>query len=245
MLLADDEVHVWQTNLDTSAEERQRLRQYLSLDEQVRANRFLFELPRQHFIVGRGLLRVIVGSYINVEPSQIQFQYGACGKPALANQPSKKELRFNVSHSHGTIVYAFAFARELGIDIEWINPKSEYEPIVRRFFSAQEYGDWLSLPISQREPAFFACWTRKESYIKAKGDGLTLPLDRFSVSLKPDEPTALLNVHDDPTEVSRWSLYNLAVGKSYAAALMVQGHGCTVKYCTTTSICTVSSKQTL
>ena len=217
-----DEVHVWRASLSVSPSQLQRLSPILSTDERQRAERFHFEKDRGEFIAGRALLRTLLGRYLHREPSQLGFHYGASGKPRLAGEDSS--LRFNLSHSLGVALYAFGRGRELGIDVEHIRSNADAEKIAGRFFSAQEVAVFRSLPARQREKAFFDCWTRKEAYIKAKGDGLKAPLDAFSVSLSPGQPAALLNVQDDRAEVSRWSLRELEPGPGYAGAIIAQGN---------------------
>lgn len=217
-----NEFHVWRASLSVSPSQLQALAAILSADERQRAERFHFEKDRGEFIAGRALLRTLLGRYLHKEPSRVEFHYGASGKPRLAGKDSS--LRFNLSHSYGLALYAFSEGRELGIDVEQIRSNADAEKIAERFFSAQEVAVFRDLPARQREKAFFDCWTRKEAYIKAKGDGLTAPLDGFSVSLSPGEPAALLDVRDDPAEVSRWSLRELDPGYGYAAAIAVEGN---------------------
>jgi 4'-phosphopantetheinyl transferase len=113
----------------------------------------------------------------------------------------------------------------VGIDLEYIRSDLAVEQIAERFFSRREIATLRALPIDLRTYAFFLCWTRKEAYIKARGEGLSLPLDQFDVSLIPGEPAALLNTQRDLYEVSRWSLQELTPAPGYAAALAVEGHG--------------------
>ncbi len=218
--LLTHEVHVWQANLDELASQWEILARTLSPDEQTRAKRYHFEIHQHRFAVGRGLLRLLLGQYLAVMPEQIQFEYGTRGKPILSGQT---DLYFNVSHSQELILYAFTSGRELGIDIEYLNERTECEQIARRFFSPQEYADLLALPLPQRRWGFFACWTRKEAYIKAIGDGMALPLDQFAVTLHPQQPVALRHTYHAPAEASRWSLYDLPINEHYLAALAVQG----------------------
>src|SRR5207244_11453763 len=112
---------------------------------------------------------------------------------------------------------------EVGIDLEYIRAEVADEPIAERFFASREIAALIGLPAPLRAEGFFNCWTRKEAYIKARGEGLTIPLDAFEVSLAPEEPAALLRVDSDPAEASRWSLQALAPGPGYVAAIAVEG----------------------
>ena len=222
LTLGSNEVHVWQAALDVKASDVQRLQQILSPDERARAGRFYFRKDREHFIVARGVLRVILGRYLGMDPNQIRFSYSPHGKPALAGDSRRNAFHFNLSHSHGLVLYAFTRARELGIDIEHIRPDFASEQIAEHFFSHREVAALRALPAPKQTEAFFNCWTRKEAYIKARGEGLSLPLDQFQVSLVPGEPAALLSTNGDPQETSRWSLQTLDPGHGYVAALAVE-----------------------
>jgi 4'-phosphopantetheinyl transferase len=219
-----DEVHVWRASLLQPSEETERLRQLLTQDEQDRASRFHFRKDRDRFIVARGILRSILGRYLKVEPARLRFEYSHYGKPRLTEEFDYGALRFNLSHSHERVLYAFARGRELGVDIEYIRQDFAGEEIARKFFSTREVADFCSLPLGQRTEAFFHCWTRKEAYVKAIGEGLSMPLDEFDVSLLPEKPAALLRNRRRPQEVRRWSLQALNVAFGYAAAIAIEGH---------------------
>jgi 4'-phosphopantetheinyl transferase len=133
-------------------------------------------------------------------------------------------MSFNVSHSHGCAAFAIARGREVGIDLEWIRADIEVGQIAKRFFSEREKATLLALPDDQKKRAFFACWTRKEAYVKARGEGLALLLDRFDVSFVDGQPAAVLVDRGSPTEVYRWSLRDLPVMPGYAAAIAVEGN---------------------
>jgi len=224
LALESDEVHVWRAALDSSSLRLEDLRHTLSPSEQARAERFSFQRDRDRFVVRRGLLRVILGRYLAMDSSRLQFDYGAGGKPALAPQYNGTQLRFNVSHSAGLVLYAVTRGREIGIDLEQIQPAIAQERIPEHFFSPREVAALRALPVDAQAEAFFACWTRKEAYVKAKGDGLALRLDSFDVSLVPGEPAALLRTAGDAQEASRWSLQALAPDRGYVAALAVEGY---------------------
>lgn len=223
-MLLDDEVHVWRASLDASASEVQRLYDILNDDERRRADRFHFSKDRRHFTVARGVLRVLLGRYLNILPEGLHFEYNQYGKPALLFSETHNELKFNLSHSGELVLYAFTRQREVGIDVEWIHRRiGEFEQIAERFFSEQENQMLRRLPGQQKQAAFFNCWTRKEAYIKAKGKGLSLPLDQFDVSLAPGEPAKLLATRNDPEDVLRWKMLKLDPGSDYVAALLVEG----------------------
>jgi 4'-phosphopantetheinyl transferase len=224
--LAPDETHVWRAALDAPPSQVDALRQTLSADELQRADRFHFPRDQRRFIVGRGLLRVILSRYVQTPPHTLRFTYTAFGKPNLVLPPDHPPLNFNVAHSEGFVLYALIRDHDaIGVDVEHTHRMIEYDQIAARFFSPTEYASLRALPENQRATAFFTCWTRKEAYIKACGVGLSMPLDRFAVSLAPDEPARLLYTIDDPAEATRWSLQDLFPGPGYQAALAVKGHG--------------------
>jgi 4'-phosphopantetheinyl transferase len=225
LVLGGDEVHVWRATLDQNPSQIQRFLHSLAADELARAKRFHFERDREHFIVARGVLRAILAGYLNRAPECLSFCYSSHGKPALAGESDEDAIRFSVSHSHGVALYAVTRGREVGIDIEHIRSDLEVEEVAERFFSRREVAMLQALSTEEQRQAFFRCWTRKEAYIKARGEGLSLPLDQFDVSLAPGEPAAVLGTQRDPSEASRWSLQELTPGPGYVAALAVEGHG--------------------
>lgn len=220
--LAPDHVHIWFARLDQSSDSLQRLLDTLSSDERARADRFHFERDRQHYIAARGILRAILSYYLSTKPEQFHFRYTKYGKPYLERESCAFDLRFNLSHSHGLALFAFTEGREIGVDIEWIRKGIAQEQIAERFFASEEVAVLRRLPESQQDEAFFNCWTRKEAFIKAKGEGLSRPLDEFVVSLAPGEPAALLSVKDNPEEPANWTLQPLSTVPDFIAAVAVE-----------------------
>jgi phosphopantetheine--protein transferase-like protein len=225
LTLLRDEVHVWRATLDRSEAEIRELRQTLTADEQRRADRFVFEKDRIHFTAGRGILRALLAAYLGHDPRALRFTYNLQGKPALAGETGPAAPRFNLSHSHGLALFALAWDRELGVDLEWMRPDFASEEIAERFFSPQEVAVLRKVPLGQRPEAFFACWSRKEAYIKARGMGLSIPLDQFDVTLAPGEPACLLATREDPAQLGRWSMVSLPPAPGFQGALAVEGHG--------------------
>jgi 4'-phosphopantetheinyl transferase len=216
--LGPGDVHVWAACLDDLPEASLRL--LLSADERARGGRFHFERDRRRFVNARGLLRALLGRYLDVDPARLLFGYGPRGKPFLA---ARGELRFNVSHSSGLALLAFARGLELGVDVERERPLPESEDIASRYFSAREGAELRGLRVEERGAAFFRCWTRKEAFIKATGDGLSRPLDEFDVTLAPGEPARLLRVLGEPEAAGRFRLEDLRPAPGFAGALAVEG----------------------
>ena len=224
LVLGRDEVHVWRATLHHTPAQVRNFRESLAADEQARAAQFYFEKDRNHFIVARGVLRAILGRYLNRPPECLSFCYSSYGKPALAGEPDLNAIRFNLSHSHGVALYAVTRGRELGIDLERIRSGLAVAQIAGRFFSQREIAMLQALPAGMQNQAFFRCWARKEAYIKARGEGLSFPLDQFDVSLAPGEPGIVVSASRDPSEATRWSLQELTPAPGYAAAVAVEGH---------------------
>jgi 4'-phosphopantetheinyl transferase len=192
--------------------------QLLSRDEIEGADRFHMDIDRNHFIVGRGSLRIILGRYLRVHPASLNFEYTSYGKPSLAQ--TNMGLDFNLAHSGELALVGVTRSRRIGVDLERIRSEFPAEEIARRFFSPREVARLCSLPVDQRCRAFFNCWVRKEAFIKAKGVGLSIALDRFDVGLGAEDPLLL---RWDDIETDRWSLKTIEVAPDYAAAVAVDG----------------------
>jgi len=227
--LPQDEVHLWRTTLDMAAPGFAKLWQMLSQDERDRADRYHFEVDRRRAVIGRGYLRLLLGQILDFPANKLQFEYDKFGKPGLMPEKPglmpKQEvpLQFNVSHSGDVILIAITMGREVGVDVEKIRTDLDADSIAARFFSANEYKIWATVAGPARYEAFFACWTRKEAYLKARGVGLSLPLDQFDVSFLPNEEPRLLETRPDPTEARRWKIQALNLSGEYAAALAAPG----------------------
>ncbi len=215
--LSEGQVHVWRASLDEGCTHVRQLARALCDVERARAERFFFERDKNRFIVCRGVLRGILGGYLNVAPDQVRLRYGRHGKPCLA----EGTLRFNLSHSGDTALFAFARGREVGVDVERIQAGFPWDEITERIFSPRESELLQGLQGADRRRTLFVAWTCKEAYVKAKGHGLSFPLGRVDLALRPP---ALRRVGEDEREASRWSLQELGVGADYAAALAVEGH---------------------
>ncbi len=205
---------VWFVRLTGSRQAIDALAGILSPDEQERASRFKFDEHRDRFILARGALRTLIGSYLGEDPQKVRFVVGEKGKPALAD--ATVGLQFNLSHSADRAVYAFALNCEVGVDIEKPRPVPEMMRIANRFFSPQEAAELESEPEPARQDAFFRCWTRKEAYIKAVGGGMSIPLDGFRVTLKSGEEPRI------ETE-GQWNLHHLNAGEEFIGALAYPG----------------------
>lgn len=225
LTISDTEIHLWCVALDRPEFQIQNIAQTLCESELQRADRFKFDRDKKRFIARRGALRAILSRYLNVAPNLVQFSYGPCGKPEIAENSDSSEICFNLSDSQGLALYAVTRGRKIGADIEQIRPIPNIEEIAQRFFSKQESAALQAVAPEEKLTAFFNCWTRKEAYIKAIGDGLSFPLDRFSVSLIPGTPAKILNVEGDRSAPERWYLKELVTAPNYAAAIAVECQG--------------------
>lgn len=215
----DNECHVWK--VDLRCEITAEMSASLSRDEHDRAARFHFEKDRQRFRIARASLRMILGRYLGMEPASLTFAQTEYGKPFLTN-PEATGLLFNLSHSRDIALVAITRDCEVGIDVEFMRPDFATCEVAEHFFSVAEVYTFSGLDRDVQTQAFFNCWTRKEAYIKARGEGLALPLDSFDVSLAPGLPVALLRSNFGPSEVSRWDLTELFPAPEYAAAVAIE-----------------------
>ena len=219
--LPKNQVHFWFTRL---AEEDPRipgLLPLLSRAETERAERFHLERDRSGFIISHAILRLLLSAYLARKPEEISFEIGPYGKPSLSPSCADSSLQFNMSHADGMAVFAMTRNRHVGIDVEHVDRHiKDRDEIVASFFSARELAIYRSLPEEDRVEGFFNGWTRKESFIKAKGEGLTCPLDSFDVTLRPGDPARLLSVQGGSAE--DWSMVSLELFGNYRVAITAE-----------------------
>ena len=215
------QVHVWSVSLDQPPARLEPLLELLSSDERERAGRFRFAEDERRFIVARGVLRLLLGRYVDAHPQAIEIGYGPRGKP-FAITPPGKSVRFNLAHSHELALYAFTRNGEVGVDLEFVRQVDDIDPIATRFFSRHEAAVLQALPANDRLDAFFRCWTRKEAYIKALGDGFHQPLDTFEVPLEASPYGRALTIRGAGALVDRWRIWGLQVAPGYEAALAIE-----------------------
>jgi 4'-phosphopantetheinyl transferase len=223
--LGPAEIHVWRVNLLRDEAEAARLANRLDAAERGRAARFYFARDRRRFVVRRAVLRDLLGRYLGCEADAVCLSHTAQGKPFVEPQEKPGGLRFSCSHSADSALIALARGREIGVDLEFHRPMPDADELAREHFSPMETAEFAKAPTALKEKVFFDCWTRKEAFVKAVGVGLAFPLNRFSVSLLPNQPAALLRVEDDPEAAERWSLRTLDVGPHCSAALAFEGKG--------------------
>lgn len=223
--LSGREIYVWPVIVRGADSVVARFESFLSPDELTRAAAFRFEHLRRSFLLARGALRTLVGCYLEISPEKVLFIQGSHGKPHLVERGGiSAPIEFNVSQSENIALFAFTSGCELGVDVERIRPLEDMTRVASQFFSREESEELFLLPPHERERAFFLCWTRKEAYVKAVGEGLSIPLDSFRVTLRPGEPARFLHLNRDMSLAQNWMLHDLEVAmgevsEEYAAAL--------------------------
>ncbi|HEX6863098.1 MAG TPA: 4'-phosphopantetheinyl transferase superfamily protein [Thermoanaerobaculia bacterium] len=221
--LGPGEIDVWSIRLDPSPDRVERLGRLLAPDEWERANRFRFDKHRRQYVVGRGALRTLLGAYLGIRPELVRFTYGPRGKPFLAPPHDASGLQFNLTNSDELALVGFVRGREIGVDVEYLRKMPDCEQISERFFSESERKVLRSIPFPAKEEAFFNCWTRKEAYLKAVGEGLAAPLDSFDVTLAPGDPPRMLTLEGDAARAARWFFHHLRPAPDYIGAVAVEG----------------------
>lgn len=227
------EVHLWSADLNPPRARIDALRRLLTAEEVARADRFRFDRHRRRFIVRRGVLRLLSAAYLGRDPAAVRFEEGDKGKPFVpqAQTAAAQRLFFNLTDSKDLAMYAFTRGAELGVDVEILRPMPDALGIAEHFFSAEERDNLKGVPPEARSEAFFNCWTRKEAYIKAIGKGLSEPLDRFCVTLRPEEPTRFVHLGGDPERAAGWTLHHLMPEEGAVGALALEGEDWRVGGC--------------
>ena len=221
--LADGEVHVWRARLGNPCRLPPAARSWLSHDEKQRARRFVFDVDRERYETHRCLLRMLLSRYLGVLPEDIRLKENARSKPALQTTDGGPTLEFNASHCGGLAVYAFAWRRRVGIDVERVRPGWSDRSIAERFFSRGEVRALRALPVHHQEAAFFAAWTRKEALLKALGFGLSEDLAAFDVSVDPQGPAAVLDARGPLRAARKFWLTDFVPATGYRGCLAVAG----------------------
>ena len=206
-------VQVWAVRLDDLKVDAERGHNLLSHDERERAAKFRFEKHRRRYLAAHCALHAILGRYLAVEPGRLSFDLGANGKPKLKREFAAG-VEFNLSHSDETALIAVSRGRELGVDIEHVRQKFEFQEVAERFFTAKEVAALRALPSELQRPAFYKCWTSKEAFLKAKGTGLSGDLDEVEISLTKNQQVRIA------AAVPGWWLCELAPLAEYQAAVV-------------------------
>jgi 4'-phosphopantetheinyl transferase len=218
-VLGATDVHVWAAHLDVCPEALAGLAAILDEAESARATRFRFERHRNRFIAARGVLRSILGTYLDYAPDELQFEYGAKGKPALTGRFAESSLSFNVAHSEDLALVAVTHIGPIGVDVEQVRPMADADQLVARFFSPRENAQFHTLTADQKAVAFFNLWTRKEAWLKATGEGIAHSLNQVEVPFLPSEPATLLALPQCSDSSLRWALRELLPAPGFVGAV--------------------------
>lgn len=222
-------IEVVAMRLDVGPELIGALHALLSSGERQRASRIRSDRARERFIVARARLRQLLGNRLHVRPESVELTTGPHGKPALRPGFGDADLRFNVAHCDDVAAYALGGeeAEEVGIDIEAVRVLNEADQLAGRFFSDAEQTAYRALEPAERPQGFFNCWTRKEAFIKAQGEGFGYPLDRFDVSLVPGETARLLRVGDKAGDACGWRMMSFSPAPGFVGAVVTKrrSHG--------------------
>jgi len=218
----NDTIELIVTRLDVEPDAVRAAAALLSEGERQRASRFAFDRDRCRFVVARAGLRELLAARLGMRPEAIELAYGAHGKPALARDLSRDDLRFNISHSGDVAVYAFSRGREIGVDVETVRVMLDADDVAACFFSVRENETYRRLDAHDKPLGFFNCWTRKEAFIKAIGDGLYYSLDHFDVSLAPGEPAKILRIGDTCGDECGWTLHGFVPAPGLVAAVVTE-----------------------
>ncbi len=217
--LDDGHVHVWRSELGVSSSTFSAIQNILSEEELQRAGRYYFEKHRRRFVAARGFLRTVLGIYLERKPEDIRFCYNAYGKPSLIGSACDKRVSFNLSHSHDLALCAVTVHGRIGVDVELVRSDLGWKQIASGVFSDKEYASIISFPEEIQRVAFFRQWTLKEAYIKARGEGLSLPLRSFDILKEQDDIPYLFNVEDP----AMWEFFEFDPAPEYVAAVAVEG----------------------
>ena len=219
-------VDIWLTSTELEEEQVRAYAKYLSQAELARAQKFRSKTGYREYIVTRGLLRQALSETAGLDLAGVDFMYGEHGKPCLDARVSGKAVAFNVSHSHGLALVALTLGGRLGVDLEKIRPEVGWRELAGRYFAEAEIRDLDDRLQGDDLKAFYACWTRKEAFVKALGAGVSYGFKQFDVSVGPEEDYADLTIRSQDEDTAGWLVKNLLVPDSHIAALAVDRPAC-------------------
>ena len=222
--LNGEEVHVWRIDLSDIAEAMPKLSQLLSSDEQQKASRYHFEKDRNNFTIRRAVLRKVLSLYMDVTPAELHFIYNNFDKPALEADTS---IRFNASSSRGIGIVAIVLDTRIGIDIEFLDASFSKLEIAEKYFSTDEVRAIGDLQSELRTAAFFDCWTKKEAYVKAVGDGMSHPLPNLAIS---SEKPGSFSIAATSEEEKGWTVKSFIPEENYIASVAYEGGLRTIRH---------------
>ncbi|NQU22788.1 MAG: 4'-phosphopantetheinyl transferase superfamily protein [Candidatus Nealsonbacteria bacterium] len=235
--LLDGRVDLWYALPETITDIAilDRYRALLTPEETAESQRFAFERDRHRFLVRRALVRAVLSAYTGNDPGAWVFRRNEYGKPEVA-EPVGMTLRFNLSHTAGLVVCAVTSGRDVGVDVEALERQPadlerqpadlERQPadldVARRYFAPAEIATLERLPEQRRQEVFFQFWTLKEAYIKARGMGLSIPLDDFALTLSEDRPPAISFAAGCDGDPDEWQFAQIRLQGRYQVAIAIR-----------------------
>lgn len=212
----EGEIHIWRNHRAGKEGRISSYLPYLSLFEQQKAKTFHYEKDREDFILGRGILRKLLGQYLGVRAKDVDIRNNLYGKPCVYEAPIP--LEFSVSQSGNEQVFVFTLGRQIGIDIEYIDDQVDFWMLAQEYFSKSEWNQLLGLPEEQRVLGFFKGWTQKEAYMKAIGEGYTFSSQDCDVLLTPEmNPQLIRSKHQE--DVGRFDFLQIDIAKNYSCTV--------------------------
>lgn len=233
-MLKPNLIDIWHGDVVANSKDALHMRSLLTNDELDRADRYRFEGLQQLFVQRRGILRIVLGEYLQLPPAAIRFRMNAYGKPFLCEQCNAIGLQFSVSHSKDRLLIAVTLGSQIGVDIEVIRQDLDFIGLAKSFFAQEDIADILS----QNDEAggrkrFFEIWTGKEAYVKAIGEGLSIPLDEFSIDMLPAQPILRYAKHKsqlDGVDYCNWNFEKLQLNKTESACIAYHGASCKMRF---------------
>lgn len=217
---ARSSVDVYVVRLSEARAGMERFEAVLTPEERQRSEKFLRREDRARYVAGRGLARWLLARELSAEPAALQICADGAGRPFLIQNGSSSALDFNVSHSGDVVLCASAWHRRVGVDVELVRDMPDAMDLARSQFAPEEIAALGTGSMAERSAAFIRMWTRKEAFLKARGDGLGFALNKFAVSA--GAPPALLRVEGEPEADAKWALVDLDVARGYIASLALE-----------------------
>lgn len=220
--LKPDEIHFFYTKLDEIQSNHilELYRSVISDGEKIKVDRYIFEKDQHNSLVTRALLRFLLSIYTNKVPEYFEFVENDFGKPELKPGCIDIPVRFNISHSGGVTACALVINNDIGLDVEDCQRKIDLG-IADRFFSKSEADYLNNCREAEKQSVFLDLWTLKESYIKARGMGLSIALDKFSFTM--DHPDICIQFHKSLEDCSeQWQFFKFSPVQNYKAAISIR-----------------------
>lgn len=230
LTILSETVDVWTVSISSSPELLDRVSPYLSREEQARFGRFRIEEDRIRGALGRGLVRVLLGGYLDTAPAKLEFENNAQGKPLMTPAFAKSAIHFNVAHAGDLVMIAIARGWPVGVDVESTTRSVAHEKLAQRYFAPEEVDALMAVPEEERRSAFLRCWTRKEAYLKARGEGLFRSLDSFLVTPLDAERCSPRLRDVDSNTVAPWEIIDLGLDPGHVGAVALRAQGSSVRY---------------